>query len=139
METKIMKTFASYIKDVDFNTFYENEMLVDAVLRSVQMIGEAARNIHSDVQTRYLEIPWKEILCLRDIIVYKYSCIDLETIWETITVDFPKLRPQIVKAIEQEERFKMRIPELIQTYIFELIGFIQVATAGPNLRTMKLL
>jgi uncharacterized protein with HEPN domain len=92
-----------YVKNIDFDSFYENEMLLDAVLRNLEIIGEAARHIPEEIRKNFAEVPWREIIGLRNIIAHNYSSIDIHTIWETVQVDLPNLRGHIVRAFSQEK------------------------------------
>jgi uncharacterized protein with HEPN domain len=93
-----MDRIDKYIEDVDFDDFCENEMLMDAVLRNLEIIGEAAKHIPEDIRKNVAEVPWREIVGLRNIIVHNYSNIDIHTIWETIQTDLPELKKHIVKT-----------------------------------------
>jgi uncharacterized protein with HEPN domain len=72
-----------------------DEILTKAILYDFMVIGEAARNIPAEIQSRYPTIPWRVMGDMRNIVAHEYFQIDLETIWETIQQDLPRLIPQL--------------------------------------------
>ncbi|MHA2219414.1 MAG: HepT-like ribonuclease domain-containing protein, partial [Candidatus Hodarchaeales archaeon] len=71
--------------------------LQDAVIRRVEIIGEAARNIPNDIKSRFTDIPWNEITGMRDILIHKYFGIDLELTWEVVEKDIPDLKERFLQ------------------------------------------
>lgn len=80
-------------------------MLLDAVIRNLEIIGEAARNLSDEVKKKYPEIPWKNMIGLRNILIHEYSGIDESIIWEVATRNLKEVKPIIVRAIQEEENF----------------------------------
>ena len=74
-----------YIGNKTFKEFKENDMIVDAVIRNFEVIGEAANKIPNHIQEKYFEIPSHKIYRLRNIIAHKYFGIDCYMIWEIAT------------------------------------------------------
>lgn len=73
-----------YVGEVSFDGFLENEMLIDAVTRNLEAIGEAAAHVSPEVRVKYPEIEWKKIVGLRNILIHDYSGIDLDIVWDII-------------------------------------------------------
>ena len=96
-----MNKIERYIKDVDYEKFIQDEMMVDAVLNNVTIIGEAGTNIPEHVRGKYQEVPWKRIIGLRNIVVHKYFGVDLEIIWKIINENLPDTKPLIEKMLLQ--------------------------------------
>ncbi len=84
-----------YIKSLTYETFVENEMAVDAVIRNLEIIGEASSNIPEDMREKYPDIPWKRMIGLRNIAIHEYFGVDLTIIWEIITRNLPETKPKI--------------------------------------------
>lgn len=95
-----MNKIESYIAGADFTSFIQDKMMVDAVLRNIEIIGEATKNISENIRKKYPEIPWKRIVGLRNIVIHEYFGVDLENIWEIITENIPKVKPAIIKMLD---------------------------------------
>ncbi len=78
-----IENIEKYIKDLSFDEFSNNKMVVDAVIRNFEIIGEASKNIPDDVKVLYKNIPWKEMAGMRDKVIHEYFGIDLDIVWKT--------------------------------------------------------
>jgi uncharacterized protein with HEPN domain len=87
-----IKEFTGGLSIKDFSV---NELVQDAVIRNIEIIGEASKKISSDTKQIYYEIPWKEIAGMRDKLIHDYLGVDVEVVWRTITEDIPTLEKQI--------------------------------------------
>jgi uncharacterized protein with HEPN domain len=65
---------------LDYERFESNEMVIDAVVRNLEVIGEAARNIPPDLRARYTEIEWPRIIGFRNIAIHAYFVVDLQIV-----------------------------------------------------------
>lgn len=81
----------AYLKGVRREAFYANSEKQDAVLRRLEIIGEAAGRILPEVQKEFPSIPFREIRGMRNIIAHDYGEVDLERVWETAQRDIPHL------------------------------------------------
>ncbi len=68
----------------------------DSVIRRIEIIGEAIKNIPNDIKNSYNQSPWKEITGMRDILIHQYFGVDLDLTWQVIDKDLPKLKRQIL-------------------------------------------
>lgn len=73
-----------YTKNLSFEDFSKNSIVVDAVIRNFEIIGEAAKNVPEEIKLSHPDIPWKEMAGMRDKIIHEYFGVDLEIVWETI-------------------------------------------------------
>ncbi|MEI7890745.1 MAG: DUF86 domain-containing protein [bacterium] len=73
----------------------------DAVVRRLEIIGEAVRNIADDFRKKHTKIPWKKMAGLRDVLIHEYFGVDMELVWKIINNDIPKLKKQILKIVEK--------------------------------------
>lgn len=89
-----------YVQDVEKSDFLKNRMLQDALVRKIEIIGEAVKNISNITREKFPNIPWKEIAGMRDKVIHHYSRVDLDIVWKTSTELIPKLKPEIEKILE---------------------------------------
>lgn len=86
----------AYTKDVpSLEEFSARSMVVDAVLKNLEVIGEAARRIPDSVKEKYPDIPWNRVVGLRNVIVHGYFAVDLAIIWKIIKEQLPELKRKI--------------------------------------------
>lgn len=85
------KKIEEYISGIDQISFDNNRMMQDAVVRNIEIIGEAAKALSPESRDATSEIEWREIMRMRDKIVHHYFRIDLETVWQTAKTDVPAL------------------------------------------------
>lgn len=89
-----------YVKGLTYDTFVKKDMTVDAVIRNLEIIGEAAKNLPQDIKEKYPDIPWKRMIGLRNIAVHEYFGVDLSIIWEIVTRNLPETKARIVEVLE---------------------------------------
>ncbi len=92
-----------YKEGYDFNMFINDRRTQDAIIRNIEIIGEAVKNISESLKEKYVNVEWKEIAKTRDKIIHSYFGIDLDIIWDIINVDIPKLKAQVKEIIKSEE------------------------------------
>jgi uncharacterized protein with HEPN domain len=78
-------------------------MLIDAVIRNFEIIGEAVKSIPIEIQMKYPDIEWKEASGFRNVLIHEYFGIDLEAIWDTINNDIPIFKDKILKVLTFEK------------------------------------
>ena len=71
----------------------------DAVLRNIEVIGEAVRGITDDTRTAHPEIPWREMAGMRDRIIHDYFRVDVDVVWDVVSQDLPPLREKIAALL----------------------------------------
>lgn len=92
-----------YTRDLDLESFSANSMIVDAVIRNFQVIGEAARLIPDNIQSSHRDIPWRDMQRMRHVLVHDYDQVDHEKVWITIQEDLPPLIEQLKKLVSSEK------------------------------------
>ncbi|MBO8182727.1 MAG: DUF86 domain-containing protein [Archaeoglobus sp.] len=96
-----------YISSIrDSQDFMEQDMVVDAVLRNLEIIGEAAKNIPENLRSKYREIPWNRVVGLRNVVIHGYFAVDLEIVWVIIKEQLPELKKVLLKMMEGLEKSK---------------------------------
>lgn len=89
-----------YVKNQDAHSFFSNQEKQDAVIRRIEIIGEAAGKILNEIRDKYPKVPWAKIKGMRNIVVHQYFGITPELIWQVATVDVRELKPQIEQIIK---------------------------------------
>lgn len=90
-----------YSKDLSYEELIKNDMVIDAIIRNFEVIGEAAKYIPEEFKSKYPELPLKEMVGMRNVLIHDYLGIDYKFIWQTIKEDLPELK-QIVDRIIKE-------------------------------------
>ncbi|MGO9175337.1 MAG: DUF86 domain-containing protein [Desulfobaccales bacterium] len=96
---KIMK----YAQGVDSERFEQDEILQDAIMRRIQIIGEAARKVSEEFKEGHFEIPWNEIIGMRNKLIHEYFRIISEKVWEAVEKDIPNLIILIEPLVPPEQ------------------------------------
>ncbi len=91
-----------YIGDMDFIEFKRNYLIVDAVIRNFEIIGDASKNIPESIRLRYPSVPWKKMIGLRNLISHEYFGVDYEMIWTITKESLPQNKIDIQMIIETE-------------------------------------
>ena len=94
----------SFVKNVDKDKFLKNKEKQNAVIRSLEIIGEAVKNLPQKVTIKYPSIPWKEIAGTRDKITHHYFGVDLELIWKIIKENIPELKQKVLEIKKNLEK-----------------------------------
>lgn len=77
------------------DAFMKSRMMQEAVIRALEVIGEAARNVSEPVREAHPEVPWRQIRAFRNFVAHVYWDIKMTRIWEIVETDLPKLKPQL--------------------------------------------
>ena len=93
----------NYVSDTSKNEFLsdENEMMRAAVVRELEVIGEAAKNITKEFQQTHPEILWRDITDTRNKIIHDYMSVDYDLVWVIVRQYIPNVYDQVIKIIEQ--------------------------------------
>ena len=95
-----IRRIEKYARGISEERFLANDLLQDAVVRQLEVIGEAARNLSPEFQTRHPEIPWNQITGLRNRIGHDYANVDTQIVWEVVTEDLSVLKKQVLRALK---------------------------------------
>jgi len=86
---------ASYLDGVDEALFFETPLFQDGVTRQLEIIGEAAKHLSGAFRSAHPGIPWRQIIGMRSKLIHDYMHVNLQAVWDTATLDLPKLRVQL--------------------------------------------
>jgi uncharacterized protein with HEPN domain len=109
--------FLDYVEDI-LDAMEKAEMLLEhasydqfeadfrinfAVIRALEIVGEATKRLPEDLREQYAEIPWKSMAGMRDRIIHGYDNVDLEIVWDVVKKDVPRLKPKIRQILTDYE------------------------------------
>jgi uncharacterized protein with HEPN domain len=94
----------SFIEGMDFAAFEADEKTAFAVVRALEIVGEAAKKIPPEVRQRYSDLPWREMAGMRDKLSHDYFGVDLRRVFETVRQDLPPLRASLEKILQDIEK-----------------------------------
>ncbi len=83
--------------------FLENRLVQDAVIRRIEIVGEAGRRISEQTRLSLSQIPWTQIIGMRNFIVHEYDKVDLEVVWQVVQNNLPTLIAEIEKVVPAED------------------------------------
>lgn len=88
-----------YIDNCDFEKFTKNTMMLDAVLRNFEIIGEASNNLSDDFKNEHDEIDFRSAASIRNRLIHGYDDVNLEIVWNTVKKDLPEMKKAIEKIL----------------------------------------
>ena len=95
-----------FTQGLDFDSFAGDRKTVNAVVRSLEVMGEAAKRIPEEVREKYPQIPWKRMTGMRDKLIHEYSGVDLEIVWGVVKEELPPLKPLFEQMHQDMEKQK---------------------------------
>ncbi len=95
-----------FTKDFTFKDFKEDEKTIFAVIRALEITGEAVKNIPTSIKNRNKQIPWKKITGMRDKLIHEYFGANTKVVWRTVKEDLPKTKPEFEKILRELEENK---------------------------------
>ncbi len=91
----------TYTKSLLIEDFKSDAKTIDAVVRNIEIIGEAARHIPDSIRLQYPTVPWKQIVGARDKMIHEYFGVDLDVLWKTVVEDLPLLKQQVQELVSE--------------------------------------
>jgi uncharacterized protein with HEPN domain len=89
-----------FVEDTDLEAFRQDRKTVDAVVRNLEVIGEAARFVPKDVRQRFPEVPWENIVGMRSVLIHEYFGVDFDILWATVQTDLPALATRLKSILD---------------------------------------
>ena len=93
----------SFVETLDFADFLTDRRTNFAVVRALEIVGEAANHIPAEIRNRWPEVAWLDMVDMRNILIHAYFGVDLETVWRTIQEDLPQLRDSMERILAELE------------------------------------
>ena len=94
-----IRKIENYSENITLDTLVEDELVQDAIIRNLEILGEAVKNIPEHVKNENPDIEWKKIAGLRDIITHAYFGIDVEIIWDVVENKIPSLKKSLLEIL----------------------------------------
>jgi uncharacterized protein with HEPN domain len=91
-----------YTVGLSLDTLAGNDIVIDAVVRNFEIIGEAVKHLPGTLKEKHSDVEWKEAAGFRDILIHDYFGIDLEAVWDTIRNNIPPFKKKISRVLESE-------------------------------------
>jgi uncharacterized protein with HEPN domain len=93
-----------YLAGVDYETFTSDDMMIDAVVRELEIIGEAARNLSGPFVEEHPDIPWSRIKRMRNILIHEYFGVSLKVVWDTTHSNLPQVKMFVQSILVEEQQ-----------------------------------
>lgn len=87
---------------MNIESFENNDLVIDGTLRNLEIIGEAANKIPVEIQKKYSEVPWRQIIGLRNIVIHEYFNVDIPFIWGIVTKHLLDTKKQFIEMKKNE-------------------------------------
>lgn len=95
-----IESIEEYLKDISEKDFLTSQEKQDAVVRRLEIVGEAVRNLPDDFKEQYPDIAWNKAMGIRNILIHNYFGIDLKIVWDTVTKSLPEFKKQIKEILK---------------------------------------
>ena len=90
-----IQRISEYLADCDYPSFTNDTKTQDAVIRNLEILGEATKRLSEDFRTQYADVPWKSIAGTRDRLIHDYFGVNLDIVWQIVSIELPKIINQL--------------------------------------------
>jgi uncharacterized protein with HEPN domain len=98
-----MREAEEFVQGMSFKEFESDKKTFNAVVRSIEVIGEAAKNVPDSLRSRYPAVPWKEMAGMRDKLIHSYFGVDCEAVWLSAKERIPAIKPFIEEVLRDPD------------------------------------
>ncbi len=91
----------SFTEHMSFKGLESDKKTLYAVIRCLEILGEAVKKIPKNIKEKYPNIPWKDMAGMRDVLIHDYFGVDVETVWLTVNEKIPHIKPIVEKMLKE--------------------------------------
>ena len=91
----------AFVEGLDLHAFRNDEKTLFAVIRALEIVGEAAKKVPLPLRRRFASIPWKNLAGMRDKLIHDYVGVSVEVVWRTVREDIPSVRPALADMLRE--------------------------------------
>ncbi len=96
-----------YTENTNWKSFYENFLVQDGVIRQLEVIGEAVKNLSKEIRKENPHIPWEDIAGMRDKLIHHYFGVDIDKVWNTVQDEIPAIKEDIIKILNEIDKYSI--------------------------------
>jgi len=100
-----MNNTINFTQNIEYDDFLKDDKTIYAVVRALEIIGEAVKNLPDEIKQQYSQIPWRNIIGMRDKLIHEYFGVNKEIVWDKIKNELPKLKPLFEEITEDYKEF----------------------------------
>ena len=97
-----VRRIREYTDAMAYDRFLADIKTQDAVIRNLEIVGEAAKNISTQLHSKYSDVPWKGMAGVRNRLIHHYFGVNLDIVWDIVTVELPSLESQVEEILQNE-------------------------------------
>ena len=101
--TAAVRRVLEYTSGMTQEEFFGDQKTIDAVVRNIEIIGEAARRVPEAIQTRAPEVAWAQMRGMRNVVIHEYDIVDVEIVWQTVQEDLPSLVEPLERLLSEQQ------------------------------------
>jgi uncharacterized protein with HEPN domain len=98
---EVIDDIQNFTENISFKDLENDKKTLYAVIRCLEILGEAVKKIPKNVKERYPDIPWKDMAGMRDVLIHDYFGVDVETVWLTVNEKIPHIKPIVEKMLKE--------------------------------------
>jgi len=98
-----IQRISTYLTGIDYEIFVKDTKTQDAVIRNMEILGEAAKNLSEDFRVAHPDVPWKSMAGTRDRLIHHYFGVNLDIVWQIVSTELSKVNEKILNINEEND------------------------------------